>query len=115
MKKFSLDLNALVPNDFERLLIYFKYTDGCEDFYLINMNSGKSATYAFTPITNDDFQKDYDDGDEDDKLVTLKMDYIDELYLLPNVFARFRRGHVHQAATPPDDFIYDVIASTLSS
>lgn len=28
LKTFSLDLNALVPSDVERLFICFKYTDG---------------------------------------------------------------------------------------
>lgn len=30
LKIFNLDLNSLVPNDFERLFLHFKYTDGDE-------------------------------------------------------------------------------------
>lgn len=58
LKIFNLDLNSLVPNDFEMLFLHFKYTDGDEGYYSIekkksddDKNNRRRKKYIFTPVT----------------------------------------------------------------
>lgn len=47
LKKFSLDLKALVPNDFERsFLLHLKYIYGDEESYSIEKEKNEDKKYA---------------------------------------------------------------------
>lgn len=43
LKRFHLDLNALVPNDFDRVILCFKYTDDDERYYSIEKKDKKKG------------------------------------------------------------------------
>lgn len=103
LKVFSLDLNALVPNDFRRLLLHFKYTDG-EDCYSIekgkNDEDGKKKLghdgYVSAPLIQEIKEANEEEGVQ---CIRIETDKIKQFNLCHNndsvAFAQFQHG-VHQ-------------------